>query len=205
MKYREILIEQLKNLPYFDKKTIYQLSEQYGLKKTTVDTYISRSLKRKDIIPLKRGLYVSTDYFDKNKDDISYLFYLANILRTPSYISSWTALQYYNLATEVIHSTISITNKVTRTYQTKIGNFAYQSIKKEIFTDFSLVKGKFDFFIASPAKALFDLLYFKTRRFSGIDVKNIKSLIDELRIDFDEIDKNEQEKFFQMIKKYANK
>lgn len=205
MKYREILLEQLKNLPYFDKKTIYQLSEQYGLKSTTVDTYISRSLKRKDIIPLKRGLYVSTDYFDKNKGDISYLFYLANILRTPSYISSWTALQYYNLATEIIHSTISITNKVTRTYQTKIGNFAYQSIKKEIFTDFSLVKGKFDFFIASPAKALFDLLYFKTRRFSGIDVKNIKSLIDELRIDFDEIDKNEQEKFFQMIKKYAKK
>lgn len=205
MKYREILLEQLKNLPYFDKKTIYQLSEQYGLKKTTVDTYISRSLKRKDIIPLKRGLYVSTDYFDKNKGDISYLFYLANILRTPSYISSWTALQYYNLATEVIHSTISITNKVTRTYQTKIGNFVYQSIKKEIFTDFSLVKGKFDFFIASPAKALFDLLYFKTRRFSGIDVKNIKSIIDELRIDFDEMDKNEQNKFFEMIKKYAKK
>lgn len=205
MKYREILLEQLKNLPYFDKKTIYQLSEQYGLKKTTVDTYISRSLKRKDIIPLKRGLYVSTDYFDKNKGDISYLFYLANILRTPSYISSWTALQYYSLATEVIHSTISITNKVTRTYQTKIGNFAYQSIKKETFTDFFLVKGKFDFFIASPAKALFDLLYFKTRRFSGIDVKNIKSFIDELRIDFDEMDKNEQEKFFQMIKKYAKK
>lgn len=205
MKYREILLEQLKNLPYFDKKTIYQLSEQYGLKKTTVDTYISRSLKRKDITPLKRGLYVSTDYFDKNKGDISYLFYLANILRAPSYISSWTALQYYNLATEIIHSTISITNKVTRTYQTKIGNFAYQSIKNESFADFSLVKGKFDFFIASPAKALFDLLYFKTRRFSGIDVKNIKLLIDELRIDFDEMDKNEQDKFFEMIKKYAKK
>lgn len=205
MKYREILLEQLKNLPYFDKKTIYQLSEQYGLKKTTVDTYISRSLKRKNIIPLKNGLYVSTDFFDKNKGAVSYLFYLANILRPPSYVSSWTALQYYNLATEIIHSTTSITNKVTRTYQTKIGNFSYQSIKNELFTDFSLVKGKFDFFIASPAKALFDLLYFKTRRFSGIDVKNIKSLIDELRIDFDELDKIEQDKFFEMIKKYAKK
>lgn len=199
------MIEQLKNLPYFDKKTIYQLSEQYGLKKTTVDAYISRSLKRKDIIPLKRGLYVSTDYFEKNKSDTSYLFYLANILRTPSYISSWTALQYFNLATEMIYPTTSITNKVTRTYQTKIGNFTFQSIQNEFFTGFFLVKGKFDFFIASPAKALFDLLYFKTRRFRGIDVGNIKSLISELRIDFDEMDKNEQEKFFQMIKKYAKK
>lgn len=205
MKYREILLEQLKNQPYFNKKAIYQLSEQYGLKSTTVDTYISRSLKRKDIIPLKNGLYVSADFFDKNKGDISYPFFIANVLRTPSYISSWTALQYYNLATEIIHTITSITNKVTRTYQTKIGNYSYQSIKNEIFTDFSLTKGKFGFFIASPSKALFDLLYFKTRRFSGVNRDNIKSLIAELRIDFDEMDKNEQEKFFTMIKKYADK
>ena len=33
MKYREILLEQLKNQPYFTKKAIYQLSEQYGLKR----------------------------------------------------------------------------------------------------------------------------------------------------------------------------
>ena len=67
MKYREILIEQLKKQPFFTKKDIHQLSEQYGLKSTTVDTYISRSLKRKELIPLKRGLYMSADFFDKNK------------------------------------------------------------------------------------------------------------------------------------------
>lgn len=205
MKYREILLEQLKNQPYFTKKAIYQLSEQYRLKSATVNTYISRSLKRKDIITLKRGLYISTDFFDKNKNDTSYLFYIANILRTPSYVSSWGALQYYNLTTEIIHTTTSVTPKVTRSYQTKVGNFAYQSIKDELFVDFSLVKGKFDFFIASPTKALFDLLYFKTRRFSGVNMNNVKSLISSLRIDFDEMDKNEQEKFFTMIKKYADK
>ena len=199
------MLEQLKNQPYFTKKAIYQLSEQYGLKGTTVDTYISRSLKRKDIIPLKNGLYVSADFFDKNKGDISYSFYIANILRAPSYISSWTALQYYNLATEVVHTNTSVTNKVTRTYQTKIGNFGYQSINGELFTDFSLTEGKFDFFIALPSKALFDLLYFRTRRFSGVNIDNVKSLISSLRIDFDEMDTSEQDKFFSMIKKYANK
>lgn len=205
MKYREILLEQLKKLPYFDKKTIYQLSAQYNLKSATVDTYISRSIKRKDIIPLKRGVYTSTNFWDKNKNDISYLFFIANVLRTPSYISSWAALQYYNLATEIIHNTISVTNKVTRTYQTKIGNFGYQSIKDELFTDFTLIKGKFDFYIASPSKALFDLLYFKTRRFSGVNMDNVKSLISSLRIDFNEMDKNEQDKFLSMIKKYAHR
>jgi predicted transcriptional regulator of viral defense system len=202
MKSKNNLLEQLKSLPHFAKNTVCQLGKQLGLKDSTVNTYISRFLKYKEIVQLKRGLYVSTDFFEKNKNDISYSFYLANIIRTPSYVSSWAALQYYNLTTEAIHSVTSITPKVTREYQTRAGNFAYQSIKKEFFSDFSLAKGKFDFFIASPSKALFDLLYFRTNQFRSVSPGNIKPLIEELRIDIEEMDKNEQEKFYSMIKKY---
>ncbi|KKR07931.1 MAG: hypothetical protein UT32_C0005G0030 [Parcubacteria group bacterium GW2011_GWC2_39_14] len=201
MKSKKNLLEQLKILPHFNKNTVYQLGKQLGLKDTTVDTYISRFLKYKEIISLKKGMYVSTEFFEKNKTDISYSFYLANIIRTPSYVSSWVALQYYNLATEAIHSITSITPKVTREYQTKAGSFAYQSIKKELFTGFSLSKGKFDFYIASPSKALFDLLYFRTRQFRGVKSDTIKGLIEELRIDIDEMDELEQKKFYSMIKK----
>jgi len=170
----------------------------------TVDTYISRSLKSKEIISLKKGLYVSADFYGKNKNDISYLFYLANILRKPSYISSWTALQYYNLTTEIIHIITSVTPKITRNYETKIGTFSYQSIKEDLFSDFSLVKNKFDFFIASPSKALFDLLYFKTRQFKGVGFKDINSLVKELRIDIDEMENTEREKFYLMVKNYIH-
>lgn len=202
MKSKKNLLEQLKYLSYFSKNTVYQLGKQLGLKDSTVKTYISRFLRYKEIIKLKNGLYVTTDFFEKNKNDVSYSFYLANIIRTPSYVSSWTALQYYNLTTEAIYSVTSVTPKVTRDYQTKVGNFSYQSIKKELFSDFSLIKGKFDFFIALPSKALFDLLYFWTNQFRSKSAKNIKVLIEELRIEIDEMDKNEQEKFCTMIKKY---
>ncbi|MDO8555006.1 MAG: hypothetical protein Q7R75_00350 [bacterium] len=209
MKSKKNLLEQLKPLPHFGKSIVYQLGEQLGLKDSTVDTYISRFLKYKEIIPLKNGLYISADFFGKNRNDISYLFYLSNIVRTPSYVSSWAALQYYNLATEAIHSITSITPKVTRNYQTKAGNFAYQSIRKDLFSDFSLIKGKpassvgeFDFFIASPAKALFDLLYFRTCQFRGVKLEEIKKMIEELRIDINEMSEEEQEKFYTMIKKY---
>lgn len=202
MKSKKNLLEQLKYLSYFSKDTVYQLGKQLGLKDSTVKTYISRFLRYKEIIKLKNGLYMTTDFFEKNKNDVSYSFYLANIIRTPSYVSSWTALQYYNLTTEAIYSVTSVTPKVTRDYQTKVGNFSYQSIKKELFSDFSLIKGKFDFFIALPSKALFDLLYFRTNQFRSKSAKNIKVLIEELRIEIDEMDKNEQEKFYTMIKKY---
>lgn len=202
MKSAKNLIEQLKSLPHFDKNTVEQLGKQLGLADATVDTYISRFLKYKEIYRLKNGLYVSAYFFNKNKGDISYSFYLANILRKPSYVSSWSALQYYNLTTEAIHSVTSVTLKVTRDYQTKAGNFMYQSINKEFFGNFSLAKGAFDFFIASPSKALFDLLYFRTRQFRSVSAKNLKTLIEELRIDLDEMAKNEQEKFYSMVKKY---
>ena len=204
MKSRKNLLEQLKNLPYFSKDTVCQLGSQLGLKDTTVDVYISRFLKFKEIFKLRRELYISVDFYNKNKADISYQFYLANILRKPSYVSSWTALEYYNLTTEAIHGITSVTQKPTRTYDTKIGNFSYRSIQKKLFSDFSSVNGKFNFFIASPAKALFDLLYFKTRQFRGVKFESIKPLIEELRIDIDEMDKNEQDKFYEMIKKYLN-
>lgn len=202
MKRKKNLLEKLKPLPHFAKNTVYQLGKELGLKDVTINTYISRFLKYKEIYRLKNGLYVSVDFFDKNRNDISYSFYLANIIRTPSYISSWAALQYYNLTTEAIHSITSVTPKVTRDYETKVGNFTYQSINKDFFSDFCLVKGKFSFFIASPSKALFDLLYFRTHQFRGLSPENVKALVGELRVDIDEMSPEEQLKFYTMIKKY---
>lgn len=225
MKSKKNLLEQLKSLPYFSKDSLYQLGKQLGLADATVDTYISRFLKHKEILQLKKGLYISADFFSKKRSNISYSFYLANIIRTPSYISSWSALQFYNLTTEVIYSITSVTPKVTRNYNTKAGIFTYQSIKDELFSDFSLVRGKpaslvspalpaeksadgqsvkLDFYIASQAKALFDLLYFKTHQFRGVRSKDVKALVEELRIDVDEMDKKERIKFYTMIKKYLN-
>ena len=205
MKSKKNLIEQLKSLPHFNKNVIYQLGKSYDLANTTIDTYISRYLKSKEIIQLKKGFYVSADFLNKNQDDISYSFYLANVLRTPSYISSWSALQYYDLVTESIHTITSVTPKITKAYETKAGNFTYQSIQKELFSGFFLVEGRFDFFIASPSKALFDLLYFKTRQFRGARFDDIKELIIDLRVDIDEMDNKEREKFYKMIETYLNK
>ncbi len=208
MKSKKNLLDQLVSLPHFSKNSIYQLGAQLGLKDSTINTYISRFLKSKEILQLKNGLYVSADFFEKNKNDISYSFYLANIVRQPSYISSWAALQYYNLATEAIFAITSVTLKVTRDYQTKVGNFSYQSINKDYFSNFSLIEGnqdspvgKFNFYIASPAKALFDLLYFRTNQFRGVSLERVNKLVEELRIDIDEMDESERAEFYSMVKK----
>jgi len=151
---------------------------------------------------VKKGMYVSAAFADARRSTDSYSLYLANILRSPSYVSSWTALQYYNLTTEVIHSTTSVSLKVTRNYVTKIGTFQYQSIDKRAFCDFQLLKSDFDFFIATPSKAIFDLLYFKTRGFRGYSRRDVLMMAEDLRIDVDELSKDELTKLYLMLKKY---
>lgn len=204
MKYRDIFIEQLKSLPYFSKAVISQLNKQYGLKDTTVDTYISRALTRRDLIRLKKGLYVPASFHERNTGDISYTFYLANVIRTPSYVSSWTALQYYDLTTEGIASIISMTPKITRTYNNKVGNFVYHSLNQKLFFGSVLIKENFNFFIATPAKALFDLLYLRTRQFRGVRFKMMRGIIDDLRIEIDEMAAKERKVFYKMMKDYFN-
>lgn len=204
MKSNNNLLEQLKPLRHFSKDTVSHLGVELGLTDATVDTYISRFLKNKEIIQLKNGLYVSMEFYKKNADDVSYSYYLSNIIRKPSYISSWTALQYYNLTTEVILPIMSVTTKVTRDYRTKVGSFSYQSINKALFSNFVLKKEKFDFYIATPSKALFDLLYFRTNQYRGINLEKIKELIVGLRIDFEEMSEEEQAKFYSMIGEYTN-
>jgi hypothetical protein len=209
------LLEQLKPLPYFSKSSLCQLARHLGLSDASVDTYISRFLKRKEIFQLKRGLYITNDFLNRNRVDVSYPFFLANVLRTPSYISSWSALQFYNFTTEAVYSISSVTPKGTKSFQTKAGNFTYQSIREDLFSGFTLIQanaeglatkkpnsGVFSFFIASPAKALFDLLYFRTCQFRGIRLEDVKAIIEGLRIDIDEMDENEQARFYSMIKGY---
>jgi predicted transcriptional regulator of viral defense system len=199
MKYRAAIIEQLNAQAFFEKRAVRQLGEQFGLKSTTIDAYISQSIRRKEILPLRRGLYVATDFYDAHKGEVSYSFYLANVLRRPSYVSSWAALQYYNLTTEVIRTTTCVTAKVTRDYRTKVGTFSYQSIQKRLFAGFTLERGTFDFYIATPAKALFDLLYFRTRQFRGITLGAIDHYVQELRIDLDEMDDRERQTFYTLV------
>ena len=67
MKSKSNLLEQLKSLPHFGKNTVCQFGKQLGLKDSTVNVYISRFLKYKNIIQLKRGLYVSTDFLIKTE------------------------------------------------------------------------------------------------------------------------------------------
>lgn len=109
------------------------------------------------VIRLKRGLYVVNPEHS-GKTLSSEL--IANHLYAPSYISMSTALRYYGLIPEAVYVNQSMTVKHSRSFQTPVGYYDYKSISRKAFPIGvrSIHKGDYAFLMASPEKALCDLI-----------------------------------------------
>lgn len=113
--------------------------------------------RQRIIIRLKRGLYmVNPEYSGKTLSSEL----VANHLYAPSYISMSTALRYYGLIPEAVYVHQSMTVKHPRNFQTLVGNYDYKYISRKAFPIGvrSMNKGDYAFLIASPEKALCDLI-----------------------------------------------
>jgi hypothetical protein len=113
--------------------------------------------KRKDLLQYaKRGVFV----LPNAKID---LHILANELNY-SYISLEYALSYYQMIPDVAQTITSISKDRNEKIHNEFGSFVYQKIAKDLFLDYILVKSENEkryFRIATPEKALFDLVYLR--------------------------------------------
>lgn len=109
------------------------------------------------VIRLKRGLYVINP--ERAGKTLSSEL-IANHLYTPSYISMSSALRYYGLIPEAVYVHQSMTVKHSRSFQTPVGGYDYRHISRKAFPIGvrSVNKGDYAFLIASPEKALCDLI-----------------------------------------------
>lgn len=143
------------------------------------------------IIRLKRGLYVVNPELSR-KTLSSEL--IANHLYTPSYVSMSTALRYYGLIPEAVYVNQSMTVKHSRCFQTPVGSYDYKYISREAFSIGvrSIHKGDYAFLIASPEKALCDLI----ANSSKVNLRYIKDveiyLEQDIRMDMDEFYKMDE-------------
>lgn len=203
MSNRASFFSQYTQFPYFTKELLQASADQFHIPSSTLHSYISKGLKEGIIIPLKRGYYVTRAFYEMHKADMSYLFFLANILLKPSYVSLSAALQYYGLSAEADNFTItSVTTKLPRQFKNRTGKYPYRNITEKLFTDFKTVKGNFEFTMALPHKAVFDLLYYSTAGFT----KNVHpGLLEEMRIDIQELTAKDRKKLRGLISRFTSK
>ena len=119
---------------------------------------LSRWVKSGKLIQLRRSLYALSEQYRKTTP---HLFYVANRLKKGSYISLQSALEFYGLIPEYVPTVMSVTTGRPETLSTPLGTFSFRHIKKDLFFGYEIVDFKDDQLvsIASPEKALLDLLY----------------------------------------------
>ncbi len=162
---------------------------------------INELLKKKNIIRVKKGLYVfgpelSREPYSKET--------LANLIYGPSYISLEYALSFYGLIPERIETVTSITNKRIKYFNTPIGNFSYKYINPAIYSygiTLYQINEYHNILIASKEKALSDLLYFYDKINDEIEMQEY--LFGNLRIEVSELSKLNVNKIRQFAKLYG--
>ncbi len=129
-----------------------------GVDPVDLGRQLSRWVKSGNLIQLRRNIYVLSERYQKTRP---HPFHVANRLKRASYVSLQSALEYYGLIPEYVPSVTSITTGRPEELLTPLGAFIFKHIKKALFSGYQSVDLGEDqsAFIATPEKALLDLLY----------------------------------------------
>ena len=130
------------------------------------------------IKPIVNGSYIFAD----QEPDENRLFFIANRIYRPSYISLEAALAYYGFIPEAVFSTTSVSTRKTKTFATFYGKMIYRHIHPRCFFGYRLVEfGDFRFKIATPEKAVLDFLYLNPRLKRREDIEELRFNREEVR------------------------
>ncbi|MCC6643607.1 hypothetical protein IT411_02560 [Candidatus Peregrinibacteria bacterium] len=145
---------------------------------------------------VKRGFYCfGTQIVDQN-----FLFYTANKIYAPSYVSLEIALKYYGLIPEEIFQITSVGTKKATNFETAVGNFSYRRIKPSLYFGYRLIDfGQQKMLLAESEKAVLDYLYVHPNLKTSADFEGMRINVDEFRTGIN-IDK-----FQQYLKNFNNK
>jgi len=146
------------------------------------------------LLQLRRGVYAFSPPY---KNEQPHCYHIANLLMRPSYISLQSALSYYDLIPEHVASVTSVTTGRPQNVSNEFGRFMYRHIQPRLFYGFRhwRVSDQQYAFLASPEKALLDLIYLtpngddeaylRALRLQNLDILNtnvLQKLVEEAQM-----------------------
>ena len=195
----KIDLEKLKDLICFTKESLGTLSYKDDV---ALSQRIFKWIKNGQIIKLKKGLYVTKDQYELNKDNLEFKEYISSVMRSPSYISMEYVLRKYMIIKDADSAVTCITKDLGRIYVNKISAYKYKSITNNLYVGFE--KKSYlnnNYYIASKSKALFDYLFFKMSLLpDDLSTSNVASLLQLNMSSFTTLDLNELSKFANISK-----
>lgn len=149
---------------------------------TNPDDLISRLVKSGELIRLKNGFFLIAEKIRESRVPYEQV---ANLLYGPSYLSFEWALSFYNMIPEGVYVVTSASAGKSKSFSTPVGTFDYIHLSHHRYAigidQKETTAGRF--LIATPEKALADLVHTKSKGLQGSDL--LIDLIEARRIDED--------------------
>lgn len=158
---------------------------------------IKRAVRKGYLIPIRRDLYLIKPLKGASFNS----FEIASIIYGPSYVSFESALSYHGWIPEAVRTTTSASVKRGKEFETPIGIFSYEHIPTKAFS-FGVEQhqqGALTLFIASPVKALADIVYARKRTWGSME-----DLSDDLRIEVESFQNTDRKLFVELIENYPS-
>jgi predicted transcriptional regulator of viral defense system len=168
-------LNQIKKL-YFGYEEIARV---FGINAASAKVTASRYVRQGLLLRMKKNVYVRREVWNAAGKPEKFL--LANLGQVPSYLSLTTALDYYEITTQITKDFFE-SMAVKRTKEILLNGtvFRYAKISGALYFGFKKEKG---FFIATPEKALLDAFYLISFGRYALDL----AALDATKLDRDEI------------------
>jgi len=182
MKFRD-LKQMLGQTPLIDVRNIINLEPNFH-RRRLYEWQQSGLIKK-----IANNFYIFTDY----DLDESSLYFIANKIYAPSYISLESALYHYDLIPETVYQVTSVAARKTNKISSEIADFSYRHLKPGLFFGYQIIKkGNFSYQIAEAEKALLDFFYLRADIKSKQDVASLRINKENFR---QKIEKNKMEEY----------
>lgn len=146
----------------------------------------ARWVKSGEIVRLKRNLYTFPEYLQMPDSAL----YFANQIYRPSYVSLHTALHFHGVIPEEVVQFTSVSTLKTASFQNAFGTYTYHHISGNYMFGYELKKteGQVPFVIqmATPEKAIIDLLHLYPEYNTAEDMLNLRFDEDFMENEYDQ-------------------
>jgi hypothetical protein len=183
---------------YVESQNLKPLLSSY----TNPDDFISRMVKAGELIRLKNGFFLIAEKIEESSIPYEQV---ANLLYGPSYISFEWALSYYKMIPEGVYVVTSASASKSKIFNTPVGTFDYTYLSHHRYSigidQKENAAGRF--LIATPEKALADLIHLKSKKLEGNDL--LVDLIEARRMDEEQLKNLNKNHLLEIADSYRSK
>jgi hypothetical protein len=164
-----------------------------------LDGLLKRAVASDEVWRIHRGLYCLSHRYTKGKVNP---LELGQLIRGPSYVSLETALSHHGWIPEGVYAITNVSLERSRSFDTPIGLFTFTRVpQREFLAGVRRVRpdGGGAYFLATPLKALSDLVYAQRR-----DWTSAASVVESLRVDEREFESLTADLFEEVMSAYGS-